>query len=539
MTTTSYQADIAIIGGGIAGIIAASEILAKKDGRRVLLVDRDSRQALGGLANWAFGGMALVGTSAQSRNKIIDTPEIALSDWHSFADFSEDDIWPKAWAKYYVEQSNERIFEWFKQFGLKFLPAVQWVERGLSGEGNSVPRYHILWGSSKRLRDVFVKRLFDLADDENFKLLSDSLVNKLNAQEGQVTGFEATDSEGQILQVKADKVIVATGGVGGDLANVRNNWPADWTASGSPAPSEMYNGSHPAADGRLHRAIEKIGGRVTHLDWMWNYAAGIPHPQPHFKGHGLSLVPTRSSLWLDHSGKRIGPDPLVTGFDTNDLCKQVSAQEKPWTWKVMNWRIARKEFAISGAEHNRYIRDRQFLRFVWSMLTSSPALIKQMLAESDQIVAASTIDELVQKMNAMTDEPYVSAAQVTAELEAYNDQIRMGPKAWSDKQLKRLMILREWTGDRMRTVLPKVLNRPKDMPYVAIRTKLISRKTLGGIQTDLDCRVLDTCGEPIKGLYAIGEAAGFGGGGASGKRSLEGTFLSGCVLTARRVADVI
>lgn len=539
MNTIPYTADIAIIGGGIAGIIAACEILAKKDGRRVLLVDRDSRDALGGLANWAFGGMALVGTSAQRRNKIIDNPDIALKDWHSFAGFGADDIWPKAWAKYYVEHSNERIFEWFKQFDLKFLPAVQWVERGLNGDGNSVPRYHILWGSSKRMRDVFVKRLFNLATEDNFELLTESRVDSLTMQAGRVTGFDGVENGGQAFNVTADQVIVATGGVGGDLANVRANWPADWTASGSPAPAEMYNGSHPVADGRLHRATQAIGGTVTHLDWMWNYAAGIPHPKPHFEGHGLSLVPTRSSLWLDHTGKRIGPDPLVTGFDTNDLCKQVSAQEKPWTWKVMNWRIARKEFAISGAEHNAYIRDRKFIRFVWAMLTSSPALIKQMLAESDQIVVAPTIEELVTKMNAMTDAPYVKAETLAAELEAYNAQIKKGPENWTDKQLKRLMQLREWTGDRLRTVLPRPLDTSKDMPYLAIRTKLISRKTLGGIQTDLDCRVLDSNGAPIEGLYAIGEAAGFGGGGASGKRSLEGTFLSGCVLTARRVADVI
>ena len=539
MAVKSHKADIAIIGGGIAGIIAASEILAKNDGRKVLLVDRDSRDALGGLANWAFGGMALVGTSAQKKNKIVDTPEIALKDWYSFADFAEDDIWPKAWAKYYIENSNERIFEWFKQFNLKFLPAVQLVERGLNGDGNSVPRYHILWGSSQRLRDVFVKRLFDLATLDNFELLSDHRVDSLMVKFGTVVGFEGVSAGGQAFTVSASHVIVATGGVGGDLANVRANWPAEWTSSGSPAPSEMYNGSHPSADGRLHRAATDIGGKVTHLDWMWNYAAGIPHPKPHFKGHGLSLVPTRSSLWLDHTGKRIGPDPLVTGFDTNDLCKQVALQEKPWTWKVMNWRIARKEFAISGAEHNGYIRDRKFVRFIWSILTASPKLIKQMVSESDQIVVAPTIEGLVGKMNAMTDHAYVDESKVRAELDAYNEQIKKGPDGWTDMQLKRLMQLREWTGDKMRTVMPRSLDTKSDMPYLAIRVKLISRKTLGGIQTDLDCRVLKDDGEPIKGLYAIGEAAGFGGGGASGKRSLEGTFLSGCVLTARRVADVI
>ena len=287
----------------------------------------------------------------------------------------------------------------------------------------------------------------------------------------------------------------------------------------------------------LHEVVEGHGGAVTHLGNMWNYAAGIPHPRPDFEGHGLSLIPCKSALWLDHTGRRIGPMPLVTGFDTHALCKRLAALDKPWSWQLLNWRIAAREFAISGAEHNPHIRDSRTLPFLKETLFGNHRLVRQMQEESDHFIVADTLAKLVAGMNALDGADHVKPETVERSARAFDDNVRRGASQWNDDQLRRIMHARAWRSDRLRTCAPKpLLDHP---PYIAIKLRLITRKSLGGIQTDLLSRVLSSAGEPIPGLYAIGEAAGFGGGGASGKRSLEGTFLSGCILTARAAADAI
>jgi predicted oxidoreductase len=301
----------------------------------------------------------------------------------------------------------------------------------------------------------------------------------------------------------------------------------------------MLNGAHPFADGRMHDAVLAHGGKVTHLDWMWNYAAGIPHPQPLFDLHGLSLVPCKSALWLDHSGERIGPQPLVTGFDTNELCRRVSQLEKPWTWHLLNWRIAAKEFAISGAEHNPHFRDRRLLPFLKETLLGNHRLVRQMEEECDHFLVAKNLPDLVEKMNVLNPDDPVVLEKIEKAVTDYDEVIRRGEAQWNDDQLRRIQHARSWRSDRIRTCKPKPMLDEKSGPLIAIKLRLITRKSLGGIQTDLQSRVLNNAGQAIDGLYAIGEAAGFGGGGASGFRSLEGTFLSGCILTARAAADDI
>jgi predicted oxidoreductase len=270
---------------------------------------------------------------------------------------------------------------------------------------------------------------------------------------------------------------------------------------------------------------------------MWNYAAGIPHPQPHFEGHGLSLIPCKSALWLDHTGRRIGPMPLVTGFDTHEMCKRLAALEKPWSWQLLNWRIAAKEFAISGSEHNPHIRDSRLLPFLKETLLGNHRLVRQMQDESDHFIVAETLQELVERMNALDGSDDVRLEMIEQSARAFDDNVRRGPAQWNDDQLRRIQHARAWRSDRLRTCAPKpLLEHP---PLIAVKLRLITRKSLGGIRTDLSSRALSAAGEPIPDLYAIGEAAGFGGGGASGKRSLEGTFLSGCILSARAAADAI
>ena len=524
----SQSADVVIIGAGIAGLVAAHECLEK--GHSVTLIERHDETRVGGLARWAFGGMALVGTSLQKKLGIKDSPELALSDWHSIAEFGEHDDWPRRWAEAYVEQSVERVYEWLKEKDLRFMPAVNWVERGDFIPGNSVPRYHILWGTGLRLAERFVDAIAVHPRRDRMRYVFGCRVLDLIEEGGRITGCRGEiEATGEEREFRGDVTIVATGGINGNLQKVRDNWPG--------APAELLNGSHPFCDGYLHDVVDRHGGRVTHLENMWNYAAGIPHPQPHFENHGLSLIPCKSALWLDHAGRRIGPHPLVTGFDTNEMCGRLAAMEKPWSWQVLNWRIAAKEFAISGSEHNPYIRDSKALPFFKEVLFGNHRLVRQMQEESDHFIVADSLEELVEQMQALDGTDDVRLENVVRSIDAFDDNVRRGPAQWNDDQVRRIQHARAWKSDRLRTCAPKPLLDFK--PLIAIKLRLITRKSLGGIQTDLSSRALSKGGEPIPGLYAIGEAAGFGGGGASGKRSLEGTFLSGCILTARAAADAI
>ncbi|MCL6414369.1 FAD-binding dehydrogenase [Aestuariirhabdus sp. Z084] len=530
---SSYQCHTLIIGGGVAGIVTALELLDRN--QPIILIDRDTPERLGGLARWAFGGMALVNTPEQRRMKIADSPELALSDWHSFARFDKDDHWPKAWARHYTENSLEQIYHWLRTQGLKFFPAVNWVERGLYVPGNSVPRYHVLWGTGWHLVEVLIAKLKNHPNARQLRLLHRHRASDLicDAQQRGCEGIDEQDGSG--FQVDAEQLVVATGGINGNIERVKQNWHRPW---GQP-PSEILNGAHPFADGHVHDQIDQLGGRLTHLDNMWNYAAGIPHPKPHFPGHGLSLIPCKSALWLNHRGERIGPEPLVTGFDTNYLCQQVSQQQKPWTWQLCNWRIAARELAISGSEHNIHIRDRKLVSFLKETLLGNHRLVRQMQRESDHFLVAENIDELAAQMNNLTDQPYIDATRLDRMLEQYDQRIRRGKALFNDDQLRRIEHARKWRPDRIRTCQPKPIRGSGGGPLIAMKLRLVSRKSLGGIQTDLQSRVLDASGQPIPGLFAVGEAAGFGGGGASGFRSLEGTFLSGCILTARNAAQHI
>lgn len=531
--------DILICGGGIAGIVTALETL--RQGQQVIIVDRDTPERFGGLALWAFGGMALVGTPLQKKMGIPDTPALALKDWLSFGECDTADVHSFAWAKYYVENSRSEVHDWLAQEGIKFMPAVNWVERGRFGDGNSVPRYHVLWGTSRHMTLTLIGKLKAFEQQGKLKIYHQHRISELVIDNGLATGAVAINeknNESVIFQAK--KVVLAMGGINGSPEEVRKNWRSD-----RKLPTAMLNGAHPFADGKLHHEVaEKLGGQLVGLGEMWNYAAGFPHPFPHFEGHGLSTIPCKSALWLDYSGKRIGPEPLVTGFDTHWLCKRVAEQEKaeqdkPWTWHLLNWRIAAKEFAISGAEHNGRIRDRQFIRFVKELLLGNHRLVKQMQQECPQFIVADTLEELTQKMNALTGTDDVKAGTLKAVADDFDANFANGNKLENDAQIRNILHARQWGPDKLRTCKPAPLQKKGSGPFIAIQMQLITRKSLGGLRTDLNSQVLDANHQPIKGLYCVGEAAGFGGGNSNGVRSLEGTFLPGCILTARAAAKHI
>ena len=528
----NHRSQNLVIGGGIAGIVTALELLDA--GQSVLLLDRDSEERFGGLALWAFGGMALVGTPEQRRFRIDDSPGLALEDWIRFGQLDPADHWPRAWAECYVNESRTLVYDWLKSLGLKFMPAVNWVERGSSIKGNSVPRYHLLWGSGRVLVQTLITRLLQHPNRDRLSVLHRHRATGLSFSNGVATGCDGIDeATDEPFSVEADNTIIATGGINGSEEQVRRHWPRHWP----PAPDTLLNGAHPYSCGEIHQAAAEQGGCLTHLDDMWNYAAGIPHPQAQFEGHGLSLIPCKTGLWLSPDGSALGPAPMITGYDTRELCRQVAAY--PYTWQVLNWKIAAKEMAISGAEHNPRIVKHQLFRFLADTLLGSDRLLKRMVSESTEFISAGDVAGLAEKMNGLAGSNRISGQRLKAQVEEY-DRVMADPELRKkDPAISRILSLREWPGDRLRTCNMQQIDDPKAGPLLAIRLHFISRKSLGGLQTDLQGRVLDQAGEAMAGLYAVGEAAGFGGGGASGRRSLEGTFLSGCILTARKTAAAI
>ncbi len=536
----TYQADINIIGGGIAGIVAALELLDQNV--RINLFERDEPSSFGGLARWSFGGIFFVDSKHQRKNGIQDSVELAKQDWYNFAEFGRGDAWPKKWADYYIENCTEDVYEWLKSKKLGFFPVVHWVERGLYQPGNSVPRFHMVWGTGFELVKVLMKRLEFHPKRNNLSIFFRHKVEKFIVEKGTVTGVAGKDEEiEKDFKAKATINIVATGGISGNIEEVKKHWDKKL---GEP-PAKILNGSHQYSDGLLIKAAEKIKANVTHLEKMWNYAAGIHHPTPDKPDHGLSLVPPKSAIWVDHKGKRFGPEPLVSGYDTRFLVEQVCKQkgaENKYSWQVMNKRIAVKELAISGSEFNDAVKKKQFLRFVSTVYFGNKRLIKNLTKNCQDFIVANSLEELVNKMNELTGENKVDLQLLRESIERYDAQIDRGEKFYNDDQLRRIAHLRQYRGDRLRVCNFQKINDKKAFPLVAIREHILSRKSLGGIQTDLEGRVLtnpENGNVPIPGLFAIGESAGFGGGGIHGLRSLEGTFLGGCIFTARKLAAAI
>ena len=528
--TATFQTDVVIAGGGLAGLATAYELLDR--GLRVLIIDRDSEDRLGGLAKRSFGGVMFVDTPHQRKLGIDDSPELAWSDWQSFADFGDDDEWPRRWARTYVEHSTELIFDWLTGHGIEFLPVVNWAERGLFHPGNSVPRWHIAWGTGFGIIESIVAALDNHPQRAKLEIVFGHRVERLLFDAGRVTGCAGRlEDDGGDFEARAEHVVLASGGIcGGDLSKVKANWYGPW---GKP-PSSLLNGSHRFADGLLHDEAAKHGAALTHLDKQWHYAAGVHSRTTDSPLDGISLVPPRSALWLDARGRRIGPVPLMGYSDTRWLVEQICRTPEQYSWQVLNWKIAIKELAVSGCDYMTAFRHKRKLELVKQVVFGNKELADRLIDESKDFVAAYSMPELMDKMDALSLEGVtIDREGMAADIAAYDAQIARGPRYFNDDQLRRIANFRRYKGDRLRTCAFQAIDDSKARPLIAIREFILSRKSLGGVQTDLQSRVLNSSGDPIPGLYAVGETAGFGGGGIHGKGSLEGTFLGSCVLTGR------
>ncbi|MCD0168734.1 FAD-binding dehydrogenase [Deinococcus sp. 23YEL01] len=538
------NADIIVVGAGLAGLVAAAE--AADAGKRVLLLDQEGEQNLGGQAFWSFGGLFLVDSPEQRRLGIRDSRELALSDWMTTAGFDRpEDHWPRQWAQAYVDFAAGEKRSWLAAQGLKLFPVVGWAERGgqgALGPGNSVPRFHITWGTgpgvvepferrvrahllSGRIRAHFRHRVRELVFDGpavagvRGDVLEPSAVARGEASSRVVVGD---------FDLLAGAVIVTSGGIGGNHDLVRRNWPRE--RLGEP-PAFMVAGVPAHVDGQLQQTVHAQGANLINPDRMWHYTEGLRNWNPIWQGHGIRVLPGPSSLWLSPSGERL-PYPHAPGFDTLGTLTHITTQGWPYTWFVLNRAVIKKEFTLSGSEQNLDLTERDLRATLGRVGSRVSPSVQAFMDRGEDFVVRDTLDELLRGMADLTGDGLLDPEQVRREIHA-RDAALANPFG-KDPQITALRGARAYLGDRLvRVVKPGPLLDPQSGPLIAVKLNILTRKTLGGLETDLSARVLGQGGQPIPGLYAAGEVAGFGGGGLHGYRALEGTFLGGCLFSGR------
>lgn len=525
-----HEYETIIVGGGLAGISAAIELLDNH--KKVLIIERDIEANFGGLAKKSFGGILFSGTPLQKKAGIKDSAALLFEDWMRYGAFTETNSLGAEWAKFYSEHSVSIIYDWLISKKVNFLPVVNWPERGMDIKGNSVPRWHITWGTGFDLTNKVINYLLNHPNRADLDIKFQHKVEAILIEDKKAIGVEVLDETTQEkLRFNSKNIVIASGGItGGDLKFVKKHWLPSY---GTP-PDSLLNGSHKYADGTIHSNLEQQGIPSTNLNRQWHYAAGIPTPNPE-KGKfrdGLSLVPPRSAIWVDATGKRFDP-PLVPYTDTSYFVEHILKTKEQYSWSIMNWKIALKELAVSGSEYMTAFRNRDKFRMIKDVLFGNKALINRLIEESDYFVVADTLEELVKKMNQQSDINNVDLEILKKDLQSYDDEIDRGKAYFNDEQLRRLVNFRLYRGDKIRTSKFQKILDPKAGPLIAVKQYILSRKSLGGIPTNLNSQVVDKDGTAISGLYAVGESAGFGGGGIHGSRSLEGTFLGSCILTGR------
>lgn len=534
------DADVIVVGAGLAGLVAACELVER--GHRVLIVDQENAANLGGQAYWSFGGLFFVDSPEQRRLGIRDSQELALQDWLGTAGFDRpEDHWPREWAHAYVDFAAGEKRSWLRARGLQTFPLVGWAERGgydALGHGNSVPRFHITWGTGPALVEMFARRI---RDSVRVRFAHRHRVDELIVNEGLVAGvrgsvLEPTSAPRGVatsrnvvgeFEFRASAVIVASGGIGGNHELVRKNWPPRMGR----VPEQLLSGVPAHVDGRMIEISQNAGAHVINSDRMWHYTEGITNYDPIWPAHGIRILPGPSSLWLDANGNRL-PVPLYPGFDTLGTLEHICRTGQDYTWFILNARIIAKEFALSGQEQNPDLTSRSVRDVLSRIRPGAPAPVQAFVDRGVDFVSANTLRELVSAMNDIPDVVPLDYAAVAAEVTARDREV--ANKFTKDGQITAIHGARSYLGDRFgRVVAPHRLTDPKAGPLIAVKLHILTRKSLGGMETDLSSRVLKQDGTAFGGLYAAGEAAGFGGGGVHGYRSLEGTFLGGCIFSGR------
>ncbi|WP_394770148.1 FAD-binding dehydrogenase [Lacisediminihabitans sp.] len=537
------QPDVIIVGGGLAGLVAAAELVDA--GRRVTILEQEPEASLGGQAWWSFGGLFLIDSVEQRRMGVKDSLELARQDWFASAGFDRpDDGWPRKWAEAYLDFAAGEKRAWLHARGVKFFPVVGWAERGgytALGHGNSVPRFHITWGTGPGILAPFIQRVRAGVDQGLVTLAFRHRVDELIVEGGAVVGargvvlapdnaVRGAASNRTIsgdFELRAGAVIVTSGGIGGNHDLVRAQWPA---RMGTP-PEKLLSGVPAHVDGRMLGISERAGAHLINGDRMWHYVEGIENYAPVWERHGIRILPGPSSIWLDATGSRL-PVPLFPGFDTLGTLEHIAATGHDHSWFVLTQKIIEKEFALSGSEQNPDLTNKDYRLLAKRIGPGAPGPVEAFKERGADFVVADTLDDLLAGMQRLTPEVEIDAGRVRREIEA-RDRELANPFA-KDAQINAIRQARKYRGDRLiRVASPHRILDPKAGPLIAVKLHILTRKSLGGIETDLLARALGADGNPVPGLYAAGEASGFGGGGMHGYRSLEGTFLGGCLFSGR------
>ncbi|GAB3303382.1 FAD-binding dehydrogenase [Geodermatophilus aquaeductus] len=536
--------DVVVVGSGLAGLVATAELADA--GKRVVLLEQEPEATFGGQAWWSFGGLFLVNSPEQRRLRVRDSLELARQDWFGTAAFDRpEDHWPRQWAEAYLQFAAGEKRAWLREQGIGFFPVVGWAERGgytANGHGNSVPRFHIVWGTGPGIVEPFARRVRAAVDAGLVELRFRHRVTSLVVTDGTVTGVrgEVLEPSGAArgeassrtavgdFELAAQAVVVTSGGIGGNHDLVRRNWPERL----GPAPQRLLSGVPAHVDGLMLQATEDAGAHLINRDRMWHYTEGITNHSPVWARHGIRILPGPSSLWLDATGKRL-PVPLFPGFDTLGTLAHIGQTGYEHTWFVTTKKIVEKEFALSGSEQNPDLTGKDLKLLLNRVRSGVSAPVQAFLDRGEDFVTATTLPELVAGMNRVTGgTPEITLETVEHEVVARDREV--GHPFTKDLQLTAIRGARSYLGDKLiRVAPPHRLLDPAAGPLIAVRLNLLTRKTLGGLETDLSGRVLRADGNPFPGLYAAGEASGFGGGGMHGYRSLEGTFLGGCLFSGR------
>jgi predicted oxidoreductase len=544
------DADFIVVGAGLAGLVAAAELADA--GRKVLVLDQEPETGIGGQAFWSFGGLFLVGSPEQRRMGVHDSVDLALQDWLGTAGFdrgvddpSGEDFWARQWATAYVDFASGEKRAWLHAMGMRWFPVVGWAERGghlADGHGNSVPRFHITWGTGPGVVAPFERRVRYAVAKGLVELRFRHRVDELSVTDGVVDGVRGAVLEpstaargtassrtevGQ-FDLHAQAVIVTSGGIGANHDLIRANWPARLGA----APKNLISGVPEHVDGRMLAISENAGGRIVNRDRMWHYTEGIRNWDPIWAHHGIRILAGPSSMWFDARGRRF-PAPNFPGFDALGTLQAITATGYDHSWFVLTQKIIEKEFALSGSEQNPDLTGKDIRKVLSRVRPGAPAPVEAFKNKGADFVVADTLPDLVTGMNKLTDEPLIDLADLHCQIAARDREL--DHPFSKDPQVIAIHGARRYRGDRLvRVATPHKILDPANGPLIAVQLHVLTRKTLGGLQTDLSGRVLRSDGSPLPGLYAAGEVAGFGGGGVHGYRSLEGTFLGGCLFSGRQ-----
>jgi predicted oxidoreductase len=544
------NADAIVVGAGLAGLVAASELVDA--GKHVVILDQEPEASIGGQAWWSFGGLFFIDSPEQRRMGIKDSYELARQDWFGSAGFDrQEDFWPRQWAEAYLNFAAGEKRSWLRQRGVSFFPIVGWAERGgytALEHGNSVPRFHITWGTGPGVVAPFEAKVREGVEKGLVTFKFRHRVDELIVEGGAVVGVRGSvlkpddvergaSSNREVaseFEERAGATIVTSGGIGGNFDLVRQNWPASMGA----APKSLLSGVPASTDGRMLGIAEQSGARVINLDRMWAYTEGVTNHSPVWPAHGIRILPGPSSLWLDATGKRL-PAPLFPGFDTVGTLRHIMATGFEYTWFVLTQAIIEKEFALSGSEQNPDLTSKSIRELIRQRLSKGATMpVEKFKSDGEDFVVADSLDALLAGMQRLSPDVVIDAARVRAEVEGRDRELTNDFS--KDAQINAIRQARHFRGDRiLRVAKPHRLLDPQAGPLIAVKLHILTRKTLGGIQADLESRAIGANGEPIPGLYAAGEASGFGGGGMHGYRALEGSFLGGCIFSGRTAGRAV